>query len=149
MRIEVLHNISPDASFGLNMMFDKDGKFREPGSHELVKVFEFDGSTGRPPDDVYRMLNVGHEPGFAHNEYEHRVALQYRARRLRSLSVGDVLIFGHAIRTCIACESSGWSEVHREDLRVLSTRAALLRVRERYEYSQYEELAISVPWDQP
>lgn len=149
MRVEVLHNLSRDASFGLNVMFDQDGEFTEPRSHELVKVFEFQGSTRRSPDDVYRMLNVGHEPGFAANEYERRVALQYRARRLRSLSVGDVLVFGHAIRTCIACDSSGWSEVQREDLRVLSTRAALVQVRRRYEYGQDEELALSVPWEQP
>ena len=80
-KIAVFHNISRDASFGLNtVLFRKDpgGYVKETRSaaHELVKVFEFDMDDLMFTDEsrylgciqiadrVYRAFNVGDDPAF-------------------------------------------------------------------------------------
>jgi len=156
--ITVFHNVSRDASFGLNQVFDLDGKFHEPHSHELVKVFEFEVSDLFTPEDaamasltdeivadiIFRAFNVGHEPGYGTpGTKEFELATKYRARKLRSLSVGDVLVFDY--ETYLACESAGWKVVDQGELRVLTTRSAKRLVRERYGFEPAEELSVTVP----
>ncbi len=93
--VTVYHNISRDASFGLNATFSAaSGKGYQARSHELVKVFEFDAAAlpgAENPDAVYRAFNVGDDPGYASSAAEFDLAVAYRARDLRSLSVGDVV----------------------------------------------------------
>src|ERR1700733_12148644 len=89
MKIEVLHNISRDASFGLNTVFcrrDPGGSVKEAQSqaHELVKVFEYDQasdghSAERVLEDIFRLLNVGDDPEFGTPS---ELATAYRARKL-------------------------------------------------------------------
>lgn len=152
MKVTVYHNVSRDASFGLNTVLDSNGKFYEGGSHELVKVFEFDASELIDPDvevssevlaDVaFRAFNVGHEQGYYRDEREHELAVKYRARKLRSLRVGDVVCDSGVY---LACESVGWTEVQAGELRVLSARAAESFIRRRYDITGAEELNITVP----
>lgn len=153
MKYTILHNISRDASFGLNQVFDRNDRHYEARSHELVKVFEFEASdlidpdVELPPaafaDVVFRAFNVGHEPGYYQDEREHALAVKYRARRLRSLSVGDVLICegGHIL----ACDSIGWFAVDDSDLRVLTSAQAGRVIRDRYRFKPGEQLTITVP----
>jgi hypothetical protein len=152
MRVTVLHNIHRDASFGLNQIFDRDGKHHEAASHELVKVFEFD-TTGLPDpgenrptviaDAIFRAFNVGHEPGYATSSQEYDLAMAYRARNLRSLSVGDVLVFegGHIL----VCERIGWFAVDESDLWVIDAPAAERMIRVRYGFRPGEPLSVTVP----
>lgn len=174
-KIAVFHNISHDASFGLNKLFvselrgqvvERQLKFK-PCSHELVRVFEFElddllyydesryMSCEQVADVAFRAFNVGHEipawqrtspSGWPNRQYETAVA--YRARRLRALSKGDVLAFrfdANSVRH-FACASSGWDEVPEAELRIISDVAkAAALVRERYEFASGERLAITVP----
>jgi hypothetical protein len=146
-RITVLHNISRDAGFGLNNMFDRQGKFYEPRSHELVRVFEFDADEDYPdPDSLFHTFNVGEDAAMAHSEAELELAREYRARNLRSLSVGDVLVFEtNGIVTYTACKSCGWEDIPKDQLRVLSSRAAEVVIRERYSFKPGELLTVTVP----
>lgn len=145
MKITVLHNISRDASFGLNAVFDltQKAKKHEPRSHELVKVYEFVTSDLLSAEDIFYTFNVGDDPALARDERQLSLARAYRARKLRSLSVGDVLIFeGEA---ALACESAGWRVVAPDELHVLDEAEATRAVRERYEFRKYEDLSITVP----
>lgn len=141
--ITVLHNISPDAGFGLNTTFTSEGKTSEPRSHELVRVFEFQSASITRPDDIFRCFNISHERGMADTLLEHDLALGYRARRLRSLSIGDVLVFDGV--TFLACESAGWKVVSHDDLRILTAEEAGAAIRARYGFGPGEKLSITVP----
>lgn len=149
MKVTVLHNISRDSWFGLNQVPADNGKRYEPRSHELVKVFEFDlaelpGDPGRPlqraADDVFRAFNVGDDPQFSTSDAEETLALRYRARRLRSLSSGDVLIFDGA-----GALSAG-ERVDEADLNIIADPAEAERiVRDRYDFLSTETLSVTVP----
>jgi hypothetical protein len=159
-RVQILHNISRDASFGLNTVFRtggeapegvrsiqlSDGRFTwkdmadtPDERHELAWVFQYEASYSGDQADPHELLNAAFE---TFNIGTDELAAQYRARRLRSLSVGDVVqIDGDAY----TCASVGWEPVHRADLRILPAREAEARVRERFEFKATEPLAISVP----
>lgn len=155
MKVTVLHNISRDASFGLNQVFSTiAGKHYEPCSHDLVRVFEFDTDDLLDPDVnlapeilgdvVYRVFNVGHETHYYQDEREHELALAYRARRLRSLSTGDVLLLGEIALDC--CVSFGWEIVSPDDLRIINTAEhAEKLIRLRYDFKPGEPLSLTVP----
>lgn len=165
-KIAVFHNISRDASFGLNtVLFRKDpgGYVKETRSaaHELVKVFEFDMDDLMFTDEsrylgciqiadrVYRAFNVGDDPAFTKiGSREHNLAKAYRARKLRSLSKGDVLAFHTDAGPVLyfAC-GSGWDAVDEADLNILDAKDAERLIRERFEFGPGEPLAISVPWE--
>jgi hypothetical protein len=144
-RIEILHNIHRDASFGLNCVFfrqDQGGHVKETESraHDLVKVFEYDDNNGPVSpehrlENAFELFNIGHEHGG-------KTALAYRARNLRSLSVGDVV---KVDGVPYACESAGWKQVAETDLRVLGADEAEPVIRARYEFGDGEELSITVP----
>lgn len=151
-RIEIFHNLDRDASFGLNVVFcrkDPGGYVKEiqDRSHGLVKVFEFDtewtddrASVDPLLNKVYRLFNVGDDPAFGTPA---PVALAYRARRLRSLSKGDVVkIDGDAYAL-----DSFWESVSNDDLNVLDAAEAERVVRERFDFGAAEQLALSVPWE--
>jgi hypothetical protein len=155
MRITVYHDLHSDAGFGLNQVFTREGKQYQPRSHPLVAVFRFDDSELPDPDEtrptviadmIYRCFNVGNDPAFAGSgvmaEREMALAWRYRARRLRSLSKGDVLRFGD--RTWLAC-GSYWDAVEEPELNIVDGAAAEQAVRDRYQFKPGEELAISVP----
>jgi hypothetical protein len=168
-RITVFHNISRDASFGLNTVFSSEQPFgsvkeTESRAHELVKVFEFDMDDllftdesrylgcQQVADRAFRAFNISHEPGVNVSERERSVALAYRARRLRSLSKGDVLRFSDFDQPgtsplFYACASAGWDDVAEADLNVIADAHEAERlVRERFDFGPAEELAITVAW---
>jgi hypothetical protein len=152
--VSIFHNISRDASFGLNTVFRtgseapegvrsvtlSDGRvsWKEQAAtpdeqHELVFVFTYEGEgSSTELERIFEEFNVG---GSA-------LAHQYRARKLRSLSVGDVVVIGNQIWSC---ESCGWAERKLSDLRILPAREAEAVVRERFEFRRTEPLSISVP----
>jgi len=143
-RIEIFHNIARDASFGLNTGFTGEGKrcaAAPEEMHELVLVFTYEAdwtddraSVGPLLDQAFMSFNVGSD----------ELAALYRARRLRSLSVGDVVrIDGDAY----ACESVGWEPASKDDVRILSAAEADKVIRERYEFEPGEPLAVTVPLD--
>ena len=79
---------------------------------ELTLVFKLnigweDPYTGRFPFDllefVFEQTNIG----------ETDFAKEYRAKQLRSVSVGDVVVVGE---TAFACESVGWKKITTEQL---------------------------------
>jgi hypothetical protein len=157
--VTVFHNVSRDASFGLNAVWRKgpeapEGKRayqNQDGSwgwkeraetpaeqHELVRVFEYTAD----PDDVendnvlnaaYETFNIGVGP----------VAQRYRSYRLRSLSVGDVLRVGDEYWSV---EPLGFTRREDSELRVLTAAQARFVVRERYgPWGKNEPLSISPP----
>lgn len=154
-RVGIYHNVSPDAGFGLNRVFDNEltgetvmGRVRHtPRSHELVKVFEYDQAdveleTQALLNDIYRLFNIGHEPHFGTPS---ELAVAYRARRLRSLRKGDVVQLGDDLWSC---ESAGWSKVPTSDLSIVGDPADAERlVRQRFDFGPVEELSITVPWE--
>lgn len=99
MTVDVFHNVSTDPMRYLQGYTDGD---------PLVKV-----ATVTVPDSitevssacewVFRLLNVGDDPAFGTPDPQ---ALDYRRRRNRSLSVGDVLLFDGAGFTCA---NAGWA----------------------------------------
>ncbi|TVT27908.1 hypothetical protein FNH05_30680 [Amycolatopsis rhizosphaerae] len=102
-RIRVFHNVSPAAmAFG----FDHDDR--------VVEVYAYDepAVTVSTTDEeiaakVFELFNVGAKAGFG--TPDHR-ALEYRDRRNRSLSVGDVIAIDGRY---YACGSSGWTSISR------------------------------------
>ena len=142
-RIKIFHNISRDASFGLNVAFTRDGREQsvkdyESRSHSLVWVFEYELDRTHEFRDQ-EMLNEAFE---IFNVGTGSLAQQYRARRLRSLSVGDVVLIDAA---AYACESAGWKPVSWHDLRILTAGDADKEIRERYQIKVGEALSITVP----
>jgi hypothetical protein len=159
-RIEIFHNISRDASFGLNTVFRtgdvapegmrslplsggrvgwKDFAETPDEMHPLVKVFEYEREWIGDRADVCAILHDAFER--FNNGSGHEDAA-YFASKLRSLSVGDVVFIDDA---GYSCESSGWDVVSRFDLRILTTAEAEPVIRERYEFKDAEDLSITVP----
>lgn len=107
MHVTILHNAATDEQ-GRPMGFH-DGYLPH---HELKRVFAFTlEREGHPADDtyvlgnVYHLFNVGDDPEWGEPS---PIAVAYRAKRLRSLSVGDVVILdGRAYQ----CDHSGWSRL--------------------------------------
>lgn len=146
MIIEILHNTSWDAFFGLNVMLKADptaehGYAKREASgqarHQLVKVFEYTlepmGSlTDRAIcEEAFEMFNVG----------TGGLAQDYRGRKLRSLSVGDVvLIDGRAY----SCESLGFRPRTEAELNVITD---FDPVKQYGTASVYGTGSVTVPWE--
>jgi hypothetical protein len=136
--VAVLHNVSRDSYLGLNNVFvngQKTEAIEDQDRHPLVLVFRYDTAA---QDDMaiceqaFEALNVG----------EDELAQQYRARRLRSLSSGDVLVIdGQAY----SCESLGWRARSDDELRVIAGEAADREIRTRFQFGPDDELSVSVP----
>lgn len=141
-RVEIFHNVSGDAGFGLNTVFDttpgRPAKrlAETPGErHMLVKVFEYDV----PAEDAWVVLQWAFD---TFNIGSGELAARYRARRLRSLSVGDVVrIDGNPY----SCESVGWDVVSHDDLRIVDGAEAEKIIRDRFGFRPTEPLAVTVP----
>lgn len=156
--VSIFHNISRDASFGLNTVFRTgdtrpagvvnvielaDGRFTWKDAatlpeerHELAWVFQYDAGGC---DDAHALLEAAFE---TFNIGEDELAGQYRARKLRSLSVGDVVMIDG---TVYSCESAGWAERNTTDLRILPAADAEKVIRERYQFKPSEALSVTVP----
>lgn len=97
MRARVYHNIHPDHFFGY-----------QPG-HPVVLVFETELPTYDPDANLgflFHLLNVGDDPHFGTPDPR---AVEYRRRRNRSLSVGDVVWLQDTVWR--ACASVGWTNI--------------------------------------
>jgi len=152
-KIRIFHNVSADAIFGLNRVFDPaaEGHVRRAATgerHPLVPVFEYE-APGDPATDTERLLhsafelfNVGHDPDFGVPD---PTALAYRARKLRSVSKGDVVQVGD---NAYACESRGWAAVGGESMFVVDGKRAEHLIRERYQLKPHEPLCLTVPQPQ-
>jgi hypothetical protein len=96
MKVRVFHNVQRDED-GRRAGFDG-----YQADHGVNLVFEYDwpeSDTDTALNRAFYLFNVG----------ENDVATAYRARRLRSLSVGDVVAVGDA---WFACDRAGWSPVN-------------------------------------
>lgn len=94
-KVEIFHNVSKGQG-GIPLGF-----FGYEQGHELVKVFEFDVEVNEGTD-VYQLAEVT----FALGNGQAKESEDYYARRLRSVSVGDVIRVGEA---WLSCDSSDWS----------------------------------------
>lgn len=112
-QVRILHNEGRGHFFG----YDPD-----TADLYLVHTYEVERqSNGRPePKNVaaqaFHTFNVGDDPSFGTPQPE---AVAYRAKRLRSLSEGDVVLVidPDENRTFLACAKFGWDEVPEADQR--------------------------------
>lgn len=148
IKIAVYHNLNIDCGFGLNQTIGDGGRRpAEPHErHELVKVFEYEDSAPREPAEVMALLERAF---YEFNVGEDDLAAAYRARRLRSLSVGDVLILASESEGegAWSCQMAGWAPVPTGELRVVAAAEADKILRERFQYAPEDALSISVPWE--
>jgi hypothetical protein len=138
VKVSVYHNISRDAFFGFNTVFRTDGDdarkeaATEEERHELVKVFEY--VTYLDYD-----LNVCERAFAAFNRGSGQEDPRYFARRLRSLSVGDVVVIDCKLgRVPFSCESFGFKPRTSDELRI------------KIDYDPvavFGEAIITVPWN--
>jgi hypothetical protein len=171
MKVTVFHNVSRDASFGFNSVWRKaaerpagvpegrayqDEKTGEwswksraqtvAEQHELVRVYEYEAD----PDDVENdcvLERAWDSFNFVGGSHEDREDPAYFARKLRSLSVGDVLALDDGQSTQYwSCDSFGWTQRREDECRVLTAAQARFVVRERYDFRPAEELTVTVPW---
>lgn len=111
MKVKIYLNDGEDHFFGFKNKF--------ANSPELTMVHEFEiteteiawvnSPLGHKAilsilDWIFQELNIGEES---------ELATQYRAKRLRSLSVGDVVVLGEL---AFSCDSAGWGKVTTEEL---------------------------------
>lgn len=104
--VRVFHNVTEDER-GRPTLAMLDGY--SPG-HQVVHVaaleLELDTDDPQPAlNKTFELLNVGDDPDFYSPPDEQAVA--YRARRNRSLSVGDVVEVGGQF---YSCQRVGWKE---------------------------------------
>jgi len=144
--VTIYHNISRDAFFGLNTVLTDDGKATQPGTHPLVKVYAYEIDMWKAGgfEALWKALNVGDDPEFNGDMplADVLLAQAYRERKLRSLSVGDVVRVGNRWFTVA---SAGWTEVKAAELQILDTEAAEAAVREMFQMTSDEELTVTVP----
>lgn len=110
MQIQVFHNVTKDAHGRHVGMLDG---YR--AGHDLALVYEYtvpddksarfllDGRTYA--EDAFHLFNVGDDPAYGTPDPR---AVEYRAKRLRSLSVGDVVVVGER---AYACAALGWDPI--------------------------------------
>jgi hypothetical protein len=157
MIISVYHNISPDGYFGLNTIFEDGGK-RQASTYEerhpLIRVFTYevpDPTVADPGSSALALcefaflaFNVGDDPSFSTSPEVRSLATRYRARRLRALSVGDVLVLNG--EAAYACASVGFQRTETGALRVISSpQEAERMIRERYQIPPRAPLTVTVP----
>jgi len=166
--VTVYHNVSRDASFGLNAKFftgrgdevptgkrsyldEKTGLYSWKGEgvgderHELVRVYQYEASQEDVDNDnvTARAWDAFNNVGGEHAAVEDPA---YFARRLRSLSVGDVLAIDYGPATQYwSVDSFGFRSREEDELRVLTAAQAERVVRERYQFKPAEQLSVTVP----
>lgn len=144
-KVEIFHNVHADSFFGLNAVLEPGGKREavcDEELHPLVKVFEYElpdaGDDMAVAEDAFARFNDG----------SGREDAAYFARRLRSLSTGDVVkVDGQAY----SCQSAGWAARCDAELNVITDPAeAEALVRARFQIPARERvLTITVPLPQP
>lgn len=120
MRVSVFHNVARDEQGRRINWFGY-----EPG-HPLVRVFEADigfgddlGAEGMA-DEIWIIGNAEPERLTGARAV---LARAYRARRLRSLWVGDVVVIGDGgDGTALRVDRAGFGRVERDALTVVTTR---------------------------
>lgn len=161
--VTVYHNLSPDASFGLNAVFRKGQPGEAPAEartlplhdgqvswkervvagaerHPLVRVFVYETAIESTPEAVQALLNDLWEQFNGSSGRENET---YFGRRLRSLSVGDVLVIND--ETGWAVESSGFRKVAFGEADVVSASEAGTIIRRRFGLGSWERLSVTVP----
>ena len=97
MKVSIFHNVDRDHFSGYR-----------PG-HALVRVFEAEVPDGMAPHQAAeKMFEIGNAPEEYLSGEALELAQDYRARELRSVSVGDVVAAGEVP---LACASCGWEIV--------------------------------------
>lgn len=158
MNITILHNISRDAGFGLNAVFDEQAggkrQARTAERHPLTAVFAYSmeletmdearawlaGEHVMSDEELrQRLLNIAWQQ---FNVGDSELARAYRARQLRSLSAGDVILLDHR---AYACDHVGWRRVPLGELRILRGDEAEQQIREQYGFDDDEALSVTVP----
>jgi hypothetical protein len=141
VKVTIYHNLSRDASFGLNAVFAVGGKRQAIDAeeqHPLVKVFEYD-----EPEPAGDVLNDAYD-WFNENGKGDAVGRAYRARRLRSLSIGDVIAIDGG--DTFSVESMGFQVRKPEELRIETDLAvAEALIRNRYGFEDGEQITHTVP----
>src|SRR5260370_34103660 len=81
--VQVLHNTSRDAFFGLNTVFEQTRKVDVPQSHKLTPVFTYwtSSDAGEIPEEAFFEFNVSNDSEFTDGS-THRLALAYRRNYL-------------------------------------------------------------------
>lgn len=103
MQVTILHNVTED---GLGRPVGLIDGYRE--EHQMRTVFAYASNHTDPAAaaaEAFHLFNVGDDPAFGTPS---DIAVAYRARGLRSLSVGDVVVAGDVP---LACASFGWNVV--------------------------------------
>lgn len=100
----IFHNIAQD-ELGRSPALLRGYKPGDP----MVEVFRWTednlvmpATDGRAADRAFFMFNVGHQPEMNAGGQPNPVALEYRGRHLRSLSVGDIVVIdgrAHAVES--------------------------------------------------
>jgi hypothetical protein len=122
-KVTIFHNVSRDGSFGYVT------------GQDLVPVFMYESDTDA--NDV--VLNRAFE---TFNVGEGKLAQEYRARRLRSLSVGDVVQIDTRF---YSVERFGFKPASFLEMSFLVGRDAAPVIRARYDIPKNEALSITVP----
>jgi hypothetical protein len=118
MRVSVYHNVARDEQ---GRMINFDGY--EPG-HPLVLVFEAEIDLGTEDPLSVLVGEVWTACNLDPDQLTGRMATlahAYRARRLRSLSVGDVLMVGDDDRTVMRVDPVGFTPVNIDQVNVVTT----------------------------
>lgn len=103
MQVTIFHNITRD---GLGRPLGIIDGFQP--EHDVVRVFSYETALTEPvaaAEEAFHLFNVGEDPDFG---VPSPIALAYRAKGLRSLSVGDLVRVGVST---FACASYGWDAV--------------------------------------
>ncbi|TDB89143.1 hypothetical protein E1264_09230 [Actinomadura sp. KC216] len=95
--VEIYHNVSKDTA-GRPLGFDG---YRQ--GHPVVKVFEFPMEANESTEPI-----LFAETAFQIGNEVHELSADYYRRRLRSLSVGDVVKIG---LLWLSCEPVGWRPI--------------------------------------
>lgn len=136
-KVEIYHNVAPNGAgfFGLNTVLILEQKLEATGDdrHPLVKVYEYPTEIEAHETEADD-LNLC-EAAFAmfNNGSGHEDA-RYFSRKLRSLSVGDVVVIDDR---AYSCETAGFKR---------RGAAELLIMPDFDPVGQFGEYAVSVPW---
>ena len=123
MQVVIFHNIDDSAFFGYR------------SGQPVTPVFVYESGARNETivlNEAFDLFNIGGGP----------TSQAYRARRLRSLSVGDVVRAGDQF---FAVARLGFSEVSFASAKILLGEEAERVIRARYQITDREPLAITVP----
>lgn len=154
MYVEIYHNVSRDAGFGLNACSDGHGSaFPARDSdeqHPLVKVFEFklDDHILTRGGQVHALLALVyrwfHSPPPPPEPHVRDLSEEYFSRRLRSLGRGDVVLVDN--RPFSVWSAVEFTEADHDSLKVVWDGFHWVRGEER-RWLPYGGDAVTVPYD--